>query len=130
MPSDVGLPVSRSVLSTTSAQGATRLGEHFVGRDSVSDGQRPILILAASCDRVNRYRNLGACFRAQGATRGKAPPGVWNYLEGVAQCATTRYAEATPVGPSGVKSDRGRDTTTQVEDLADLRTSLPEFLRG
>ena len=66
-----GLPVSRSVRSTTSAQGATRVGEHFIGRDSVSDGQRPILRLAASCDRVNRCRNLGACFRAQGATRGK-----------------------------------------------------------
>ena len=76
MPSDVGLPVSRSVLSTTSAQGATRLGEHFVGRDSVSDGQRPILILAASYDRVNRCRNFGCLLSAQGATRGKRLQGL------------------------------------------------------
>lgn len=41
-----------------SALGATRVSERFVGRGNLSDGQRPILILAASCDRVNRCRNL------------------------------------------------------------------------
>lgn len=67
----VGLPVGHSALSAASALGATRVGERLVGRGSLSDGQRPILILAASCDRLNRCRNWCACFRAQGATRGK-----------------------------------------------------------
>ena len=58
MPSCVGLPVSRSALSAASALGATRVGERFVGRGNLSDGQRPMLILGASCDRVNRCRNL------------------------------------------------------------------------
>lgn len=58
MPSHVGLPVNRPALSAASALGATRAGEHFVGRGGVSDGQRPILILAASCDCVKRCRNL------------------------------------------------------------------------
>jgi hypothetical protein len=88
VPSDLGLPVSRSVLSMTSAQGATHVGEHFIGRDSVSDGQRPILILAASCDRVNRAGIWVLAFVPRGrrevsSSRGQEP------LGGVAQRATT-----------------------------------------
>jgi hypothetical protein len=45
------LPVNRLAVSAASALGATRVGEHFVGRGSVSEGQRLILKLAASCDR-------------------------------------------------------------------------------
>ena len=71
MPSFVGLPVSRSALSARVrwARLVPLSASSVAAR--LSGGQRPILILAASCDRVNRCWNLGACFRAQGATRGK-----------------------------------------------------------
>jgi hypothetical protein len=68
--------------------------EHVVGRYSASDGQRPILILAASCDRVNRCRNLCllSCPRAR---RGKRSRG-WRHIAWGA-VRTTRCIKAPPV---------------------------------